>query len=289
MLYAVIIALWICILLPMWLRRHDDALESRSVDRFSSAMRTLSGRGTPDRREVVMPAREQEPVHPDGHARAVAEGRAVLAARRRRTLGLLLGLTLVVTGTVLLGWLPRWGPVLPALLLLGFLVHLRRETKAQAALDRRRRAQAVTAESRRRRASAVPAAVAVEVEHILPPVRETVPAAVAVADADVTAADVELAADELYDAEQDRAWDPVPVPLPTYVTAPKAPRSVRVIDLTKPGLWTSGHLSPDEAERIVAEALADDSAAAAVRHEPTEGDSIVTGEVVIERRRAVND
>ena len=46
------------------------------------------------------------------------------------------------------------------------------------------------------------------------------------------------------------------MPLPTYVTAPKAPRSVRVIDLTKPGLWTSGHIDPEEAERLVAEALA---------------------------------
>src|SRR5204862_2694082 len=51
---------------------------------------------------------------------------------------------------------------------------------------------------------------------------------------------------EFYDAEAERVWDPVPVPLPTYVLAPRAPRSVRVIDLTRPGTWTSGHLHEDE-------------------------------------------
>ncbi len=38
-------------------------------------------------------------------------------------------------------------------------------------------------------------------------------------------------------------WEPVPVPLPTYVTAPKARRSIRTIDLDTPGAWTSGRLA----------------------------------------------
>lgn len=289
MLYAVIIALWICILLPMWLRRHDEAMESRSVDRFSSAMRTLSGRGTPDRREIVMPARANEPVHADGHARAVAEGRAVLAARRRRSLSLLLGLTLFVAGGALLGWLPRWVPALPALLAVAFLVHLRRETRAQDTRDRRRRTQQVASENRRRRTAAVPARrdVTAEVERLLPAYEE--PAYEEPVGVEPVLARVD---DGFYDAEQERAWDPVPVPLPTYVTAPKAPRSVRVIDLTKPGLWTSGHLTPEEAAALDVEGYAVevvDAEGAAVRHEPFDGAGIVTGEVVIERRRAVND
>ena len=35
-------------------------------------------------------------------------------------------------------------------------------------------------------------------------------------------------------------WDPLPVTLPTYVTKPKARRTVRTIDLGEPGTWTSG-------------------------------------------------
>ncbi|MFJ8433638.1 hypothetical protein ACIQ9P_20280 [Kitasatospora sp. NPDC094019] len=36
------------------------------------------------------------------------------------------------------------------------------------------------------------------------------------------------------------SWEPVPVPLPTYVTAPVAPRVNRGLDLTAPGTWTAG-------------------------------------------------
>jgi hypothetical protein len=307
-LYAVIIVLWIAILLPMWLRRHDEALESRSVDRFSSAMRTLSSRSSADRREVVMPARRSDPLHADGPARAVADGRAVLAARRRRSLGVVLGATLIATGIVVLGYVQPWVLAIPVVVLAGFIVHVRRDTRARAALDRRRRAQAAAARERSRRVPQRRTAE-LDVEQILPraprapavPDRADLGEVVApelVSAATAAAADV---VDLPYDAEADRAWEPVPVPLPTYVTAPKAPRSVRVIDLTRPGLWTSGHLDPAEVDRLLAEALegpaaADEDAAeaggpsaSAVRHEATDGDSIVTGELVIERRRVVNE
>ncbi|MCX4754536.1 divisome protein SepX/GlpR [Kitasatospora purpeofusca] len=36
------------------------------------------------------------------------------------------------------------------------------------------------------------------------------------------------------------SWEPVPVPLPTYVTAPVAPRVNRGLDLSAPGTWTAG-------------------------------------------------
>ena len=94
-----------------------------------------------------------------------------------------------------------------------------------------------------------------------------------------------LADPEFYDAVAERAWEPVPVPLPTYVSAPKAPRSVRIIDLSVPGAWTSGRLADgaiDEHE----EHSADDAAA---EQAASGRDPIVTGEVLVERRRAVGD
>ena len=51
---AVIVIMWAVVLVPMWLRRHDAATESRSVDRFSTAMRVLSRRSS---RDVVVPRR----------------------------------------------------------------------------------------------------------------------------------------------------------------------------------------------------------------------------------------
>ena len=41
LIYAVIIGMWALVLVPMWLRRHDEAQESKSADRFARAMGTL--------------------------------------------------------------------------------------------------------------------------------------------------------------------------------------------------------------------------------------------------------
>ena len=106
---------------------------------------------------------------------------------------------------------------------------------------------------------------------------------------------VAVAADPaFYDAVAENAWSPVAVPLPTYVLAPRAPRSVRVIDLTKPGSWTSGHLGEDELVEIddqTGEPLpaAEAGSAAAQAAQAAQRDGIVTGEVLIERLRAVGD
>ena len=105
-IYAVIIALWALVLVPMWVRRHDEASESRSVDRFHDAMRILSRRGTdmPDQRQVLQPRRQPvvDVVVTGGHrssaTRSRAEARASQAQRRRRTLAVLAGVLLVVAG-----------------------------------------------------------------------------------------------------------------------------------------------------------------------------------------------
>ena len=53
-------------------------------------------------------------------------------------------------------------------------------------------------------------------------------------------------------------WDPLPVTLPTYVTKPKARRTVRTIDLSEPGTWSSGR--SDEDSQLVAQAQAEQDA-----------------------------
>ncbi len=40
------------------------------------------------------------------------------------------------------------------------------------------------------------------------------------------------------------SWRAVPVPLPTYVTAPRVARTVSTIDLESTGAWTSGRAAP---------------------------------------------
>ncbi len=43
-------------------------------------------------------------------------------------------------------------------------------------------------------------------------------------------------------------WDPLPVTLPTYVTKPRAGRTVRTIDFAAAGAWTSGHIEGEDVE-----------------------------------------
>ncbi|WP_026239586.1 gephyrin-like molybdotransferase receptor GlpR [Parafrankia discariae] len=47
LIWLAIVAVWGFVLIPMWLRHHDSAVEQRSADRFSTAMRVLSRRGSP--------------------------------------------------------------------------------------------------------------------------------------------------------------------------------------------------------------------------------------------------
>jgi hypothetical protein len=83
---------------------------------------------------------------------------------------------------------------------------------------------------------------------------------------------VAMAAGVALSVDEDGAerWDPVDVPLPTYVTKPPAPR--RMPDVERPGEWSNGLLD-DEGESVeVIDATGRDEL-----------------DDIIERRRAVGD
>ncbi len=264
-----IVGAWLAVLVPMALRKHDTHL--RSADRFQDAMRVLSRRsGAADGTAAAVDAEPDE--LPTGRIavlrqrfadRAAARTPLTPAARRRR---LLLGLLVLAAGT-LVGAVagPLWllAPHLVADLLVGaFLVHLRRTAAARAERQWR------VAPQRRHRPAPAPV-VPVEAEVVPEPVLR-VPAHVA-GIPDRMPARVPVAApaaryDEVRGA-QGEAWSPVPVPTPTYLSAPTAPR--RVVDLTTPGAYTDGLA---EAERDLG-----------IVDEGPELDEI------LERRRAVND
>src|SRR5581483_2585063 len=50
LIYAVIVGAWAAYLVPMWLRRQDELNEIRPTERFSTAIRLLSGRAAMERR-----------------------------------------------------------------------------------------------------------------------------------------------------------------------------------------------------------------------------------------------
>jgi len=221
LILLVIVGAWLAVLVPMALRSHDSAASLPSVDRFSDAMRVLSRREErrEERRAVVMPPRPALEVD--------LPAAPTVAERRRRTLLVLLGTALLTLGLSLFG-VPLMGAlnVLCDLLLVGFVVHLRRQAvlKAQRAeRQRARRTRAAEPEARPQpRVAGIPDRMPRRPEAL----GIALPAPAARYD-DATVA-------------VDSSWSPVPVPPPTYVGKPAAPaRPPRVLDLTKPGEWAA--------------------------------------------------
>lgn len=321
LVYAAIVLMWAAVLIPMWLRRHDATTENRSAERFGQAMRVLSRReSTADRRAIVVPApprsapttvpaREQRPVGsrpvtsrpstespaPSAVARSPrSQARASLARRRARTLAVVSALALVTGALSLLGVLPGWAPLPFVVLLVGFVVHLRLQARRSAATRRtgvapartRRAEPAVDGTAREERAAASRALV---VETKGAPATATVATQRSAALGEAPGADVVSGTEE-----SDPSWRPNPLPLPTYVTAPKAVRPIRVIDLTTPGAWTSGRLLEDEvpvASDALAEATADAEELDALLEHDVALDAAAADEAGREaaRRRAVGD
>jgi hypothetical protein len=180
------------------------------VDRFSSAMRVL-GRT------------EHRPVSPEAARRAARKA----AARRRRVLAVLLVLTGVVVGVVGAGLAPVWSPAVPAAMLVGFLVIAR--------LQVRRTRTKTWERTLRTAAGSGSAPVGDEPDDAPTVVMDPVVDAQSLRQHVVAAAVVPT-------SDGSSLWDPLPVTLPTYVSKPRAERSIRTIDLTGPGAWTSGHV-----------------------------------------------
>jgi hypothetical protein len=237
-------------------------------------MRVLARREPVNRRDarlVVAPARaadnprllapapraEAAATIPPAVRRKAARAAARAAARRRRRiLGFLLFSTVVVTGLAAVALVPWWSVAIPGGLTVLYLVlcrtQVRRERDAGWDADLAASVAALEPAEPRRGAARVDAAygtprqaVAVNAEGFtdLDPNEDTVSIAVPVVDAVVVPT-----------VDGGSLWDPLPVTLPTYVTKPKAHRTVRTIDLQEPGSWTSGRTAEDS--RLVAETSA---------------------------------
>lgn len=142
----------------------------------------------------------------------------VLARRRRTTTVLFLAFTAGAVAAGVFGVAFLWAPAVPGALLTLYIVHLRGQERRrfEVKLDRRRAAEAAQ-RVREQRASARPRPE--------PPAPEP-PAPREEARAVVEETDHAEWVDGLQrgGVSDGDGWDPVPVPLPTYVTAPVAPR-----------------------------------------------------------------
>ncbi|ELP64105.1 gephyrin-like molybdotransferase receptor GlpR [Streptomyces turgidiscabies] len=344
LIYAVIVGAWAAYLVPMWLRRQDELNEARPTERFSTAIRLLSGRAGMERRyakdlrarstdegehsagdpegatdsvdvrafaapptrpraKAQVQAQEQahqeqspaqaheqprapkreQPRAPkrEQHAQASAPAREarerkrervpasrrsagtsaeaaararrskVLARRRRTTVMLFIAFTLGAIVAAVGGLALLWAPAVPAVMLSGYIAYLRTQERRRFTyqMDRRQAelaAQRLRERQPRRRPSTDPGAEEQD-EH---PEPATDPGMSALA-ADRRALVEQTDHAEWVDQQRERqrrpghgdSWDPVPVPLPTYVTAPVAPRATSDVDLGAPDAWSSARSS----------------------------------------------
>ncbi|TDW87519.1 hypothetical protein EV137_5600 [Kribbella pratensis] len=246
LIYVAIVAAWAAYLVPMWLKRGEEA-RRRPVVPSSDEARVLS-RDPSRTRYVVRPAATTAADDSSPPKRYVPNrARRVAAMRRRRVLSILTLSLLSVVALAGLGMLPWWTVAIPGTLIAGFVVltrvQLRRQARArmQAAAERRARAQA-----RHDRGPAGKPAPSPDEEMTI---EVKLPAEPAPKPAAASTREEKRAAEGL--------WDPVPVTLPTYVMKEKAPdRTVRTISLTDDEVFSSARTTDPSEKPAPAEAPA---------------------------------
>ncbi|CAL9481071.1 divisome protein SepX/GlpR [Streptomyces sp. enrichment culture] len=319
LIYAVIVGAWAAYLVPMWLRRQDELNEARPTERFSTAIRLLSGKAAMERRyakdlrarsteegeqdagdpdavtesvdvrafavsktrpqtqapvpspvpeqparpapHAVRPEREEGRVpaarrgmSPQAQAAAARARRSKVLARRRRTTTMLfLAFTLGAIVAAVGGLAFLWAPGVPAVMLSVYIAYLRAQERRRFTyqMDRRRAeaaAQRLRERQRQPRRRPLAEDEADEPEEGPEPVTDPGLSALA---ADRRALVEQTDHAEWVDQQRERqrrpgqgdSWDPVPVPLPTYVTAPVAPRATSDVDLGAPDTWSAARSS----------------------------------------------
>jgi hypothetical protein len=224
LIYIAIIGMWVAYFAPRWIHDRNE-FSGKSVERFKVALTVVANSSSHS--SAI-----------DGHHHIDLDREAKIAQllMRRRIIFALLTFSLLTT---IAGGFMRTMPflyvLLPATGILIYIANVRRQSVASSIQHRR-------IQQLQRRTAGVSATNLVEVvtpkssqEHWIPLSERELKGVVVLPQGT---------------ASVRNAWQPADVPVPTYVTAPKAITPKRVIDLTVPGAWS------DEQERLEREALA---------------------------------
>ncbi|MFI0981317.1 gephyrin-like molybdotransferase receptor GlpR [Streptomyces sp. NPDC021093] len=251
------------------------------------AVREQPVRDEPPARDQSRRPRTAAPAQPSPASAERARRSKVLARRRRTTVLLFAAFTLGAIVAAVGGLRYLWAPGIPAVLLSAYIVHLRGQEKRRFAFTMdRRRAEFAAQRLREQRTQLVRRPVSQSqspdqhqghhAHHSQQradsgerPEPEPAPA-VSPQEAGRRALVEQTDHAEWVDQQRERerggargeSWEPVPVPLPTYVTAPVAPRATGDLDLGAPGTWSSARSSTADPAGPAASsaAAADDSA-----------------------------
>lgn len=214
-IFGGIAAAWLIYLVPYFLRRQaDPAMDEADPAEPFSATVTIVRRGSSLATAEAGAAVVSTPLTRRAALYELSQIDRQAATRRRRVLLALTLALLVVSVPAALGLVSWWSPLVPAGLLLLFVVVARFSVRAMRRdLDARA--------TRIREASD----------------EQTVAIAVLAEDDGAAEASIELTAPV---SRPGSLWDPIPITAPTYVSKPLAPRTVRTIDLSAPIAPASG-------------------------------------------------
>jgi len=185
LIYFAVIALWIAYFLPRWLRSHDEVSESKSLERYRSAMHVVSMSSS----QTTYMTRAE-----------IAEREARTLRKRQITLIALAIFLFANFIFAIADVVPFKSLLLPTSLLIIFVVHVRRQ-KVQDDVTRRRRMAAMKGKSS-------PYNFA-EITYRSPESE--------------TSKWIPIDHSRTVTVIPNNSWQPNDMPLPTYVTAPKAP------------------------------------------------------------------
>lgn len=268
LIVAFVVTVWAAYFVPLALRRYDEAHEQSAFEALSPLSRVIRRAQAEevdddDTGQIVEPAPEPvaEPVarrvpHP-GLTRTSAR---IAARRRRRVLFTVVFANAVVGGLAGFAIIPLWSVAIPASLLVVWLLACRIQVRREYGIagprlpHLRHRNAAGEGED-----TVIVFGESDDADALRKHVMEDVPLEDDALDEQLVIA-VPSAA-----SHGEMVWDPLPVTLPTYVTKPRAGRTVRTIDFNAPGVWTSGHIEGEATELPATESADDDASAEAQR------------------------
>jgi hypothetical protein len=221
LIFAAIAVAWLAYLVPHFVRRRDDEEpldESDPADRFSDSMRIVRHGTAPlldHDLEEIAPFEVSTPQTRRAAINDLRRLERLAASRRSRVLLSLLAMLSGVIGFCTVHLVPWWSTAIPGGLLLIFAVVARISVRIMR--------KSLDARYREIRHGGTESTIFLSRKDFPKSGIEVRPAT---GKADLAARPGAL-------------WDPIPITMPTYVSKPLAPRTVRTIDLSGPGVASS--------------------------------------------------
>ncbi len=221
LIFAAIAVAWLAYLVPHFVRRREDdsVVRTDPTDRFSDSIRIVEHGTAPLLDQDLSEIGRYEVSTPTTRRAAINDLRRLeqlAAVRRRRVLLGLLAVLSAVVGVWAVDLVPWWGVAIAGGLVVAFfLVSRVSVVLMRRSLDRRH--AEISQGSGEETVFLSRAALPKEPEPTVGLVRS---------------------------ARAVKLWDPVPITMPTYVSKPLAPRTVRTIDLSGPSSTVAAAVQP---------------------------------------------